>query len=231
MSITHQSGRRDIEDDTGCRAPASTAVAATVLRWCLEDVASAVSRRRTRGEARAKCPYVRATVNGGGLTIDVCEGIVHCDARLIEKVASLAHRFSGLGSPVEGPTPPQALICVLPRLTLRESAVFDTIVWQFRQAFVAAGLMLAPFYPASDRRSVRDPRLAVFTAPYPLIVVRDLAPHDSVFLSLDQTCLAAWEDRFRPLTEDRDVESGTRSRPCGPTAATAPKRPPAAPKD
>jgi hypothetical protein len=162
-------------------------------------------------------------VEAGGLTIDVCDWIVHCDARLIEKVASLAQRFRGLGSPVEGPDLPRALICVLPRLDLRESAVFDTIVWQFRQAFVAAGLMLAPFYPASDRRSVRDPRLPVFTAPYSLIVVRDLAPHDSVFLGLDETCLAAWEARFRPPTENLTVEDGRRERPCAPTAATVPK--------
>lgn len=191
-----------------CTPAGSHRVVEAVLRWCLEDVSRDLPGLRDPVESQAKCPYVRAVVHAGGVEFDVWHEITRCDAALVDVIAGSAEKFRATGR-VSGAACSGCLVSVFPNLLSPEEEVLDAVAWTFRRSFVAAGLLLAPFYPGSARRSVRNAELAVFTAPYPLTVVRALAPHDGIFFQADPVCRAEWEARFRPVA-DRFPAGGRR---------------------
>ncbi|MEV4872804.1 DUF6875 domain-containing protein [Streptomyces syringium] len=76
-----------------------------------------------------------------------------------------------------------ALLCILPDLRPEAVARFvDDGHRLLRMDFVARGLMIGEFHPASTVGSVHNPQLKVMRCPVPMFAVRALTRHDQLFL-------------------------------------------------
>jgi len=58
------------------------------------------------------------------------------------------------------------------------------------------GLMVTQCHARCDGRSVHNPALKVFTSPFPLIAMRQMALHDILFLQDNESWFAAYDLRF-----------------------------------
>ncbi|MFI0742762.1 DUF6875 domain-containing protein [Streptomyces sp. NPDC021100] len=76
-----------------------------------------------------------------------------------------------------------ALLCLCPDLRVEAAARFiDEGHRLLRMDFVARGLMIGEFHPASTVGSVHNPQLKVMRCPVPMFAVRALTRHDQLFL-------------------------------------------------
>ncbi len=98
----------------------------------------------------------------------------------------------------------KSLLIVFPDIPKDRFQVLTKAFSKLKPRFVENGLMLAPFYPTCDDRSIHNKRLLTSQTPYPLIALRHMAKHDILFLGGDKGWFNHYNTRFGHLFKSPD---------------------------
>jgi hypothetical protein len=93
----------------------------------------------------------------------------------------------------------RAVVAVLTGMPGDLWSLLDSVHADLKPPAVARGLMLGQFHPASNGGAVHNADFLVLRSPYPLIVVRSMAPHDVLFLHHRPDLFRPYAQRFGHL--------------------------------
>ncbi|WP_156055908.1 DUF6875 domain-containing protein [Nocardia sp. NRRL WC-3656] len=89
-----------------------------------------------------------------------------------------------------------ALVVVLPAMPREQWCLIDAVHPRMKNLAVAKGLMIGQFHPECPTPAAHNPSFPVNRAPMPLLVVRQMAVHDILFLADKPEWLHAYQQRF-----------------------------------
>jgi hypothetical protein len=174
-------------------------VASKVLEWAIQYLSSPNTqmRRTDDGPAEPICPFVKASLDAGSFYVDVRREI---NGQSPDAISQLMLTYRDLLQTV----PPfkrseqnrKAIVVVFPEIPPQEASILDHVHSKLKTSFVHEGLMLTQCYSGCDMRSMRNPTLPVYDAPYPLMAVRKMAIHDVLFVGEDEEWFSAFYLRF-----------------------------------
>lgn len=127
--------------------------------------------------------------------------------RMNDAIAQGIERFRGLARD-EGNASLASLIVVFDDLESEHWHLVDDAHRASKPAAVRLGLMLGQFHPRCDAPAAHNERFLVNRAPVPLIVVRQMAPHDVLFLEQDPE----WLEHYRATLARRGIPVDPRAR-------------------
>lgn len=153
------------------------------------------------------CPFVRSAVDAGNVVALAARlpgrtagDVVRMTERAIEEFRTTEWRTRNATT--------HSLIVVIEGLSRDEWRLVDEGHRLAKGAAVAQGLMLGQFHPECDAPAARNPLFPVNRCPLPLMVIRNMAFHDILFLHQDPVWFAHYHARF-----GRYYESGARLDP------------------
>ena len=128
------------------------------------------------------CPFVQASVESNYYYL-VFHTNVGADERLIEGIVlSYLDEFPRLEPFNPTQKSLKALIIAFPDIPAKEASVLDLVQEKVKGQFVGEGLMVGQFHKRCSTPSVHNHSLSVSaTCPYPIIAIRNMAPHDVIF--------------------------------------------------
>jgi hypothetical protein len=128
------------------------------------------------------CPMVAPALRRDLIRLVTACAAGHDAAAACEIGPALADLFTALADEVEFGRS-GALLAIFRDLPQTGAAGFiDGGHRRMRMDFVARGLMLGEFHPASSIGSVHQPAFPVMRSPVPMYAVRTIHPHDLIFL-------------------------------------------------
>ncbi|QUQ64345.1 DUF6875 domain-containing protein [Kutzneria sp. CA-103260] len=197
-----------------------------VDRWCHEFL---MRPNPELGRGGSVCPYLPKAMGLQRIALTV----VHTAGRTDEDVDAVIARFRQVFlemEPVSGPESlEKAILVILPDVSEQDApAMVDETHRRLKADFVAAGLMIGKFHPASDQGGLHNPDFRPLRSPVPLLAIRYMVGSDLPFLNRPDDpvsdrvqYLTSYEQRFdgadggrwaehgrAALTEIRDGERG-----------------------
>lgn len=95
------------------------------------------------------------------------------------------------------------LVSVLHGLPVARFGLLDVLHATVKRDIAVRGLMLGQFHPHCPEPAVRNPEFRVSRSPVPMLVLRNMAVHDVLFVQDDETCFRAYDTRFGHRFEQR----------------------------
>lgn len=168
---------------------------ATVLGW-LRDYVGAPSERI--GRPGPVCPFVPGALNAGAIRFSFHYGVDACDVDELRRLVSAELReFKATTEPPKSSgISLDSLLVVLPDAAEEGWRRIDESYGALKDAAVGAGLMIGQFHPACAEPAARNPAFPVSRSPIALYAVRQMAPHDALFLHAEREWFEKYRTRF-----------------------------------
>lgn len=148
------------------------------------------------GRAGAVCPFVEPSLKVGSLHVEEWPVAEHPDVdAIVAVIERMVRRFGEIAWAGKNATL-HALAVVLPDLTAEQSHVLDDAQRLAKADVVRRGLMVGQFHSVCKDRAVRNPDFEVSQSPVPILVVRNLAFHDILFLDSTPEWFALYAARY-----------------------------------
>jgi hypothetical protein len=147
------------------------------------------------------CPFVAKAMRTD--SVSVMARTFDREPDLHDISVAIDEAMNRLPALARGTTDPElaCLIVVFPELTCTQWHLIDDVHRERKTAAVRRGLMLGQFHPNCDAPAAHNPRFPVNRAPVPLIVIRQMAEHDILFLQDDPV----WLDQYRAMLARRKI--------------------------
>jgi hypothetical protein len=184
-----------------------------VNRWCHEFL---MRPHPELGRSGPVCPYMPKAM---GLS-RVAFAVVHtagCAAGQVDAVISKFRQVFLAMEPVSGPESlEKAILIILPDVSEEDAPVMvDETHRRLKAEFVASGLMIGKFHPASGQGGLRNPGFRPLRSPIPLLAIRHMVGSDLPFLNRPDDpvpdrikFLESYGQRFDGAGSGRWVEGG-----------------------
>ncbi|MFC0602220.1 DUF6875 domain-containing protein [Streptomyces palmae] len=151
------------------------------------------------------CPFVTPALKAGTLLLRSRLGLADAAGEDIRTVVrDMARAFRAQRWPHANPTM-RTLLLVLPDLPPAGWPLLDAAQAELKGELAREGLMLGQFHPACPEPAARNPRFPVSRCPVPLLVMRNMAVHDVLFLHHRGDFFAEYRRRFGSRYERRAV--------------------------
>jgi heptaprenyl diphosphate synthase len=167
-----------------------------IITWARTFLVPDNTEMRRPVGSQAICPFVEASLDQ-----DAFYMVFHPEVNGVDH----SHVEDILGSYIEDflAAPPyddrrtlKALLVIFTNISSENALVLPYVATKLKDEFVKRGLMIAPFYPKCDDRSVHNPALRVSQSPYPMVAIRHMAIHDILFLADEPSWFDSYNRRF-----------------------------------
>lgn len=138
------------------------------------------------------CPFVQPALRSGALHVRTRPG--YATATRTDLLELVEDMVSDLRSRPRRTL--EAIIYVLPDLPADRWPLLDGAQRSAKPGLAERGLMLGQFHPSCPVPSARNADFPVSRSPVPLLVIRQMAPHDIMFLREHPRCVAAYYRYF-----------------------------------
>ncbi|MFE6761725.1 DUF6875 domain-containing protein [Streptomyces sp. NPDC057689] len=184
------------------RPPTSEEAEAAVRAW----LDSYICRPHAElGRTGPVCPFVAPALKAETLALRSRTGMAAADADDVRAaVRELARDFRARSWPHANPTM-RTLLLVLPDLPPAGWPLLDSVQAELKGELAGQGLMLGQFHPECDEPAARNPDFMVSRCPVPLLVIRNMAVHDVLFLHHRGDFFDEYRRRFGSRYERRAV--------------------------
>jgi uncharacterized protein DUF6875 len=180
---------------TATLAEPQTAVEQKVRDWLINEMAAP---HPLLGRPGPVCPYLSSALARDLVIVRSSPWRQHERApkdavtAVIRQAVALFHTRPW---PAERPDL-RAVVAVLPEMPDKAWPAVDAAHAAAKTAAAERGLMLGQFHPRCETGAVHNPDFRVLRSPYPLLVVRQMALHDVLFLHQDRRQFAAYVAQF-----------------------------------
>jgi heptaprenyl diphosphate synthase len=163
------------------------------FRWFDEFLCQPHERIGRSGDV---CPFVSSALRSETLKVQAVT--VPADLSLDDGVALVGRMASVFRSTVweHANSVLHALAFVLDGLPDGRLQILDELHAMVKPALVREGLMIGQFHKRCPESAARNPEFLVARSPVPILVLRNIAFHDVLFLSDDAELFAAYDSRF-----------------------------------
>ncbi|MEX2980868.1 DUF6875 domain-containing protein [Streptomyces sp. C36] len=166
-----------------------------VLGWLRDDVGEPSEHI---GRAGPVCPFVPGALHADAVRFSFHYGVDACDVDALRRLVSSELRAFQRTTepPKKSGISLHSLLVVLPDATEEGWRRIDESYGTLKDLAVGAGLMIGQFHPACAEPSVRNPSFPVSRSPRALYAIRHMAPHDALFLHVEQRWFRTYAARF-----------------------------------
>jgi hypothetical protein len=184
-----------------------------VDRWCHEFL---MRPNPELGRSGSVCPYMAKAMALNHIAFVVVHTAGRTDDEVKAVIAQFRQVFLAM-EPVSGPESlEKAILIILPDVSERDApAMVDGIHRRLKAEFVASGLMIGKFHPASGQGGLHNPGFRPLRSPIPLLAIRHMVGSDLPFLNRPDDpvpdrieFLESYEQRFDGADGGRWVERG-----------------------
>ncbi|MGA4792071.1 DUF6875 domain-containing protein [Nocardia sp. AB354] len=169
------------------------ATAKQVKDWLREYVALPHTELGRRGPV---CPFVRPALKRDAVILCCASWQPGDGADHLQRIAYLAmNKYNDL-RPTITHGELFALVVVLPAMPREQWRLIDAVHPRIKNRAVTTGLMVGQFHPECPTPAIHNPRFHVNRSPMPLLVIRQMAVHDILFLADEPGWLRAYHQRF-----------------------------------
>lgn len=141
------------------------------------------------GRSGPVCPFVPLSLRADAIRFHFhYRAGVALPAVLAEEIAAFASHAAQ--------KPARSVIVAMPDIGPDGWRRIDEAYPRLKDAAVRRGFMIGQFHPACDVPAVRNPAWPVSRSPLALLVIRDMAPHDILFLADRRAWFAEFRHRF-----------------------------------
>jgi hypothetical protein len=180
-------------------------MASEIIRWAQDFLvpANAGMVRTFSGHATLGpvCPFVAPAIENDSLYLAFHPGIT---GYLVEDIGTVLESylaaFESMRPFGQRERNLKAFLVVFPDIPVRDHRVLSVVARTYKTKFVTQGLMVAPFYPSCQDKSVHVD-LYTSQAPHPFIAIRQMEMHDILFLGGKEEWFKAYDlhygERFK----------------------------------
>jgi hypothetical protein len=199
--------------DDIARMAADLPIVERIERWCREFL---MQPHPDLGRGGSVCPFMPRAMGLNRIAFVVVRTRGRTDSEVDAVIARLREGFQEM-EPVTGPESlEKAILVILPDVSEQDApAVVDEAHRRLKSDFVASGLMIGKFHPASDQGGLHNPGFRPLRSPLPLLAIRYMVGSDLPFLNrVDDPVpdrikfLESYEQRFADADETRWSERG-----------------------
>lgn len=151
---------------------------------------------RDLGRRGAVCPFVTPADRAGAISVERHDGLAGASfAALRDFALDVAESFASRdwGRTNENL---RSVVAVMPGLDETDCEVLDDVQRVLKPVLAVKGLAMGQFHPYCDERAARNSSFRVSISPLAMIVIRNMALHDILFVHHDPKCFAEYDKRF-----------------------------------
>ena len=180
-----------MRDDPG------TAGAVEAVRATLEWMQSFVARGHPLLKRNdAVCPFVAYALEQKEIHVFLSELEQPTEEQICALIRAQARIFFRLDDPDRNKRSLASLLIMFPAWSEPSYDGLKIARERVKPDLLDAGLTLGEFYPGNPDRSIQSRDLVIASSPHPMLVLRNLAPHDVLFLRKQPDLLERYRKKF-----------------------------------
>jgi hypothetical protein len=149
------------------------------------------------GREGSVCPYVSKSREKGLFWLTAYPGARPSVEEVDAVVSAYREWFLALEPRAGADAQYKTLVILFPDIADPDApAIIDQAQLRLKPAFVQQGLMIGQFHATSTAPGVWNPAFYPLRSPVPLLVMRPMAPHDILFLHMEEGFVRAYVKRY-----------------------------------
>ncbi|MEM7132149.1 MAG: DUF6875 domain-containing protein [Chloroflexota bacterium] len=183
-----------MKNDIGLLTPERIEDAQNVVNWAKHTICSS---HPDLGRAGPVCPFVPPSLKRNSFYLALHYEIDGQNkGEIISLIQSYIKSFRHYLSTGAKDALYNTILVVFPNVLKENAPIVDQIAKELKTSVVQLGLMLGEFHPNSKIDSIRNPNFHPMVSPYPMLVIRNMAVHDILFLHQQQSWFEEYNKRF-----------------------------------
>jgi hypothetical protein len=163
-------------------SPKTLQIAHELLEWAKQYLMAENPNIKRPYNGQIVCPFVESSIQNDFFYFVFHTGIGANERLIEEMMLDYLDDFPRLEPFDLGRKLMKALLVVFPDIPKEQTNILDVVHRNIKNKFVEAGLMIGQFHPKCKEKSIHNQGFLASLSPYPLIAIRNMAPHDIIFL-------------------------------------------------
>jgi len=161
-------------------------------RWIRDFISQPHPELKRSGEI---CPFTKPAIKQQKLFFQ-WDDFTGNDTEVLKKIL-LDYKDQYTSADAEADHPLRSLVIVFPHLKMADYEALKMARILVKKPFLQAGITLGEFYPTNNDGSIRNEQFYIAQSPFAMIVIRQLARHDKLFLSKHPELYSLYQSKFK----------------------------------